>query len=101
MELARYNVTCNAIAPMARTRMTELNIGPPPAEGDFDEFAPENISPLVVFLASDKAQNITGRVFSIRGGKLELFQPWQIGNSIDIGRRWTVKEIGERINELG
>jgi NAD(P)-dependent dehydrogenase (short-subunit alcohol dehydrogenase family) len=100
MEMARYNVTCNAIAPMARTRMTELNIGPPPTGSDFDEFAPENISPLVVVLASDGAQSITGRVFSIRGGKLELFQPWQIGTSVDIGRRWTVKEIGERIGEL-
>ncbi len=100
MEMGRYNVTCNAIAPMARTRMTEANIGPPPTE-QFDEFAPENISPLVVFLASDQAQYITGRVFSIRGGKLELFQPWQIARSIDIARRWTVQEIGERIDELG
>jgi len=102
MEMARYNVTCNAIAPMARTRMTEISIGPPPAEKDvFDEFAPENISPLVVYLASDQSQNTTGRVFSIRGGTLELFQPWQIAKSIDIGRRWTAEEIGERIGELG
>ena len=102
MEMERYKVTCNAIAPMARTRMTEVNIGPPPTgKGQFDEFAPENVSPLVVYLASDQAQNITGRVLSIRGGKLELFQPWQIGKSIDIGRRWTVTEIGERIHELG
>lgn len=102
MEMARYNVTCNAIAPVARTRMTEVNFGPPPEDAQaFDEYAPENISPLVVYLASDKAQNITGRVFSIRGGNLESFQPWQIGKSIDIGKRWTVKEIGERIGELG
>jgi NAD(P)-dependent dehydrogenase (short-subunit alcohol dehydrogenase family) len=102
MEMARYNVTCNAIAPMARTRMTEVNIGPTPVEKDvFDEFAPENISPLVVYLASDGAQNITGRVFSIRGGMLELFQPWQIAKSIDIGRRWTAEEISERMGEFG
>jgi len=102
MEMERYKVTCNAIAPMARTRMTEVNIGPPPTdEGQFDEFAPENVSPLVVYLASDQAQNVTGRVISIRGGKLELFQPWHIAKSIDIGRRWTVNEIGERIHELG
>jgi len=102
MEMGRYNVTCNAIAPMARTRMTEVNIGPPPTdEGVFDEFAPENVSPVVVYLASDQAQNITGRVLSIRGGKLELFQPWHIAKSIDIGRRWTIEEIGERIGELG
>jgi NAD(P)-dependent dehydrogenase (short-subunit alcohol dehydrogenase family) len=102
MEMERYNVTCNAIAPMARTRMTEVNIGPSPDDaGRFDEFAPENVSPVVVYLASEQSQNITGRVFSIRGGKLELFQPWQIARSIDIGRRWTVQEIGERIGELG
>ncbi len=102
VELQRFNVTCNAIAPMARTRMTEVNVGPPPADpNQFDDFAPENISPVVAYLASDQAQHITGRVIAIRGGRLELFQPWQIGETIDIGRRWTVKEIGERINELG
>jgi NAD(P)-dependent dehydrogenase (short-subunit alcohol dehydrogenase family) len=101
MEMGRYNVTCNAIAPMARTRMTEANIGPPPADGPFDEYAPENVSPLVVYLASEQAQHITGRVFSIRGGKLEAFEPWQIGKSIDIGRRWTADEIARRIDELG
>ncbi len=101
MEMERYKVTCNAIAPMARTRMTEVSLPPPTVEGQFDEFATENVSPLVVCLASDQAQNITGRVISIRGGKLELFQPWHIDKSIDIGRRWTAKEIGERIHELG
>ena len=102
MEMERYNVTCNAIAPMARTRMTEVQVGPPPADGSqFDEFAPENVSPLVVYLASDQAQHITGRVFSIRGGKLEAFLPWRIGESIDIGGRWTADEIGRRIAELG
>lgn len=102
LELARYKVTCNAIAPMARTRLTEVSVGLPPAEkGQFDEFATENVSPLVVYLASDQAQAITGRVISIRGGKLELFEPWHIGKSIDIGRRWTVNEIGQKIHELG
>ncbi len=101
LEMERYKVTCNAIAPMARTRMTEISLPPPTAEGQFDEFAPENVSPLVVYLASDQAQKITGRVISIRGGKLELFQPWHIDKSIDIGTRWTVNEIGQRIHELG
>jgi NAD(P)-dependent dehydrogenase (short-subunit alcohol dehydrogenase family) len=100
-EFERFNVTCNAIAPMSRTRMTEVNVGPPPADpNEFDGFAPENISPVVVYLASDQAQHITGRVIAIRGGRLELFLPWQIGKSIDIGRRWTVQELGERIHEI-
>lgn len=102
-ELQRFGVTCNAIAPMARTRLTQMTVGFPeaPPDGQFDEYAPENISPLVVYLASDEAQGITGRVLSIRGGKLEYFQPWQLGKSLDIGRKWTVEEIGVRIHELG
>ena len=107
-EMVKYNVTANAIAPMARSRMT---LGSPmtaqimgeaaPADGSFDMWAPENISPLVVYLASDASQDITGRVFTVQGGKLQVFQPWQPGNFVDIGKRWTVKELDERIRELG
>lgn len=106
-EMEKYNVTCNAIVPMARTRMTvqtpslSAMFGEKPPEGQFDEMAPENVSPLVAYLASDQAQNITGRWLSIRGGKLESWLPPQLAKSIDIDRRWTVKEITERIGELG
>jgi hypothetical protein len=107
-ELERYNVTSNAVAPMARTRMTTqtqsdgvAEMFAEPEEGQFDEMAPENISPLVAYLASDKAQDISGHVFSTRGGKLELLQPWQLANSMDIGKRWTVEEIDRKIRELG
>jgi len=106
-EMQKYNVTCNAIVPMARTRMTvqtpslSAMFGEKPPEGQFDEMAPENVSPLVAYLASDKAQNITGRWLSIRAGKLESWLSPQLGKSLDIGRRWTVKEIAERVGELG
>ena len=70
-------------------------------EGEFDEMAPENVSPLVAYLASDHAQNITGRWLSIRGGKLESWLPPQLSKVIDIGRKWTPQEIAERISELG
>ena len=73
----------------------------PPEDGSFDMFAPENLSPLIVYLASDAAQDITGRIFTVFGGKLQVFIPWTPGNAIDIGRRWTVKELDERIRELG
>ncbi len=63
--------------------------------------APENASPLVAYLASDAAENITGRWLCLRGGKLESWLPPQLAKSIDIGRRWTVKEIAQRIRELG
>ena len=102
MEMGKYNVTCNAVAPIARTRMTGgLGALPTAEEGQFDDSAPENVSPIVAYLASDAAASITGKVFCMRGGKFELFQPWQVAKSIDIGKRWTVKEIGERISEFG
>jgi len=63
--------------------------------------APENVSPLVVYLASDAAQNINGRWLCIRGSKLDSWLPPQLGKTIDIGRRWTAKDIGQRIHELG
>jgi len=105
-ELGKYNVTCNAVAPMARTRLTSQTdsvsaMFAPPEEGKFDEMAPENISPVVAYLASDKAQDISGRVFSTRGGRLEVLEGWRQGNSMDIGKKWTVEEIDQKIRELG
>lgn len=108
-ELERYNVTVNAVAPMARTRMTTNTNNPavaemfakPEDEDQFDEMSPENISPVVTYLASDNAQDISGRVFASRGGRLELLQTWKSENVIDIGKRWTVEEIDEKIRDLG
>lgn len=105
-EMEKYKVTSNAIVPMARTRMTTQTTSlagmfAEVAEGQFDEMAPENVSPLVAYLASDHAQNITGRWLSIRGGKLESWLPPQLAKSIDIGRKWTPQEIAERVGELG
>lgn len=106
-EMAKYNVTSNAIAPMARSRMTlgspmTLQImGEKPPEEGFDMWAPENLSPLVVYLGSDKAQDITGRIFTVQGGKLQVFIPWTPGPFVDIGKRWTVGELDKRIRELG
>ncbi|MDR9458969.1 MAG: SDR family oxidoreductase, partial [Dehalococcoidia bacterium] len=107
-EMAKYNVTSNAVAPMARSRMTlgapmtaQMMGEKPPEDGSFDTFAPENLSPLIAYLASDAAQDITGRIFTVFGGKVQVFIPWTPGNFVDIGRQWTVKELGERIHELG
>ncbi len=105
-EMEKYGMTSNAIVPLARTRLTTQTdavsgMFGEAEEGKFDEMAPENISPLVVYLASDAAQDINGHVFSIRGGKMEMFQSWQVLNSIDIGRKWEIGEISERIRELG
>jgi NAD(P)-dependent dehydrogenase (short-subunit alcohol dehydrogenase family) len=107
-ELAKYGVTSNAVAPMARSRMTlgsDMTRGimgeKPPADGSFDVWAPENLSPLVVYLASDQAADITGHIFTIMGGKVTLFMPWVLGKSVDIGKRWTAQELHKRIRELG
>ena len=69
-EMGRYGVTVNAIAPSARTRMTETVFADMMAKPDegFDAMAPENISPLVVWLGSVESKDVTGKVFEVEGG---------------------------------
>jgi NAD(P)-dependent dehydrogenase (short-subunit alcohol dehydrogenase family) len=100
MELARYGVAVNAIAPGARTRMTEKTFGDLTIEGDFDPLAPENIAPLVVFLCSDAAEGITGQVFGITGGLVELYQGWTPVAELHEDRRWEPAELAEQIEGL-
>src|SRR5438477_8464588 len=79
-ELQRYGVTVNAIAPNARTRMTEAAFGAIPAPGDgFDPADPANNSPIVVALCADEAQSITGQVFFVYGGTVNMLRPWEAG----------------------
>jgi NAD(P)-dependent dehydrogenase (short-subunit alcohol dehydrogenase family) len=100
MEMARYGVTVNAIAPGARTRMTEQTFGDLKVGGDFDPLAPENIAPLVAFLCSDAAAGITGQVFGITGGLLELYRGWTPVAEADRGGRWTPRELAGRVPAL-
>ncbi|MBK1785919.1 SDR family oxidoreductase [Prauserella sp. ASG 168] len=95
-ELARYGVTVNAIAPSARTRMTEdvfADMMAAPDDG-FDAMAPENVSPLVVWLGSEESADVTGRVFEVEGGKVSLAQAWRHGPAEDKGARWEPAELG-------
>ena len=103
MELARYGVTVNAIAPVARTRMTE-NLGgasSQPVDADkFDRMAPENISPLVVWLASPEAKDVTGRVFQVAGGMIRVAEGWHGGPVANQDDRWDPADLGKIVPDL-
>jgi NAD(P)-dependent dehydrogenase (short-subunit alcohol dehydrogenase family) len=93
-EMGRYGVTVNAIAPVARTRMTE---------GAFDTSAmavPEDNSPLVAWLASEEAGDVTGRVFEIDGSVITVENGWSHGPSRDAGRRWVATEVGPAVRDI-
>jgi len=101
-EFARYGVTVNAIAPAARTRMTEQTFADMMAapDGGFDAMAPENVSPLVVWLGSAEAKDVTGRVFEVEGGKIVVADGWRHGPSVDKGARWEPAELGAVVTGL-
>ncbi|OBK94373.1 short-chain dehydrogenase [Mycobacterium asiaticum] len=103
VELSRYGVTANAIAPSARTRLTEGVFADMMAEvsdGGFDAMAPENIAPLVVWLGSNESADVTGRVFEVEGGKISVADGWQHGPPTDLGRRWDPAEVGPTVRDL-
>ena len=101
-ELGRYGITANAIAPAARTRMTEGVFADmvAPSDGSFDENAPENISPLVVWLGSAESRDVTGRVFEVKGGMIGLSDGWRDGPAVDKGARWEPDEVGSAVADL-
>jgi NAD(P)-dependent dehydrogenase (short-subunit alcohol dehydrogenase family) len=102
VELARYGITANAIAPSARTRMTETvfaDMMRKPEQG-FDAMAPENVSPLVAWLASAESRDVTGRTFEIAGGRISLADGWRTGPEVDRGARWEPDEIGAAVQDL-
>ena len=104
MELGRYGVTVNAIAPVALTRMTEnLGMGAAAAERPADQFdsgSPANIAPLVVWLGSPESRGVTGRVFNVHGGHISVAEGWAAGPAIDKGERWDPAELGTVIPDL-
>jgi len=103
-ELGRYGVRVNAIAPVARTRLTEGLVGDadPTDPAVFDPMDPANVSPWVAYLAT-RGCPVTGRVFLVYGGRVQLFQPWAIVDGIDKDGRWTIEELadhGARLAEV-
>ena len=100
-ELERYGVRVNAIAPVARTRLTLNTPGMgaifamPVAGGEFDAFSPANISPLVAYLATEKCPH-TGKLFSVQGGSIQEYQTWSLVKSTETDGPWTIEDISER-----
>jgi NAD(P)-dependent dehydrogenase (short-subunit alcohol dehydrogenase family) len=101
-ELGRYGITSNAIAPSARTRMTEgvfADMMKQPEQG-FDAMAPENVSPLVVWLGSAESRDVTGRVFEVAGGSIGVADGWRTGPAFDKGERFAPDEVGPVVRDL-
>ena len=101
-EMGRYGVSVNAIAPSARTRMTEKVFAEMMStqDADFDAMAPENVSPLVVWLGSAESRDVTGNVFEVEGGKIRIAEGWAHGPQIDKGSRWDPAELGPVVADL-
>jgi NAD(P)-dependent dehydrogenase (short-subunit alcohol dehydrogenase family) len=103
MELGRYGICVNAVGPAARTRMTDSLEGAAeyvPAEGHFDDYGPENIAPVAAWLASVESSHVTGRVFNVRGGRVNIGEGWHAGPIIDKGARWEPNELGPVVDRL-
>jgi NAD(P)-dependent dehydrogenase (short-subunit alcohol dehydrogenase family) len=101
-ELEKYGVTANAIAPRARTRMTDQfeYFKAPEDESEFDAYAPENVSPVVAWLASDEAADVSGQCFVVIGGGVYLVNHYDIVSKLTKEGRFTVQELADRKAEL-
>ena len=105
MELGRYGVRANAIAPVARTRMTletpgmEDMVGAPDDPAAFDRWNPGNVSPLVAYLATADCP-VTGGVFHVGGNQVGLFVNWALPERIYTEGRWTVADLAAKVPGL-
>jgi len=101
-ELARYGITANALAPAARTRMTEGAFADKMAKVDqgFDKQDPDNIAPTVVWLGSAESADVTGCVFELEGGRITLEQGWDLGPTVEKDQRWAPAEVGAAVADL-
>ena len=101
-ELGRYGITANALAPAARTGMTEQVFADmmKPPEGGFDYYDPANVAPLVVWLGSTASAQVNGRMFEAAGGMISVADGWRTGSRVDKGARWQPAELGAAMGEL-
>jgi len=94
IEFRKHGITVNAIVPLAKTRLTE-DLGVIP-----DELGPEKVSPLVVFLASDLAKDVTGRIFGIQGREAKEYKLQVTPGATAAGDIWTAQEIADRLDDI-
>jgi NAD(P)-dependent dehydrogenase (short-subunit alcohol dehydrogenase family) len=104
-ELGRYGITANAVAPAARTGMTTAVESmatrmAKPDDGSFDYWAPENVSSLLAWLATEEAGDVTGKVFESEGGKISICDGWRSTQGIDKGAAWEPEEVGDAVYKL-
>lgn len=101
-ELARYGITANALAPSARTRMTESVFAEEMSrvEDGLDVYAPENTAPLIAWLCSAESSDVTGQVFELKGGRVFLSQGWTDSPDVDKKARWNADELGPVVRRL-
>jgi len=102
MELERYGVTVNAVAPGGRTRMTEHVFAEQMADPGpgFDPFDPDNVAPVVAWLASAEAAGVTGQVFEAWGGRIAVVEGAHPGPTVEVERRWDPAELGPVVRDL-
>jgi NAD(P)-dependent dehydrogenase (short-subunit alcohol dehydrogenase family) len=104
-EMQKYGVTANAIAPMARTRLTvdatpqTAAVMGQPTEGEFDFFNPRNVAPLIAWLSSDDAAGVHGEVFRVGGGTVWLMQGWHSVGTVKARGTWEPEELGKQLKE--
>jgi NAD(P)-dependent dehydrogenase (short-subunit alcohol dehydrogenase family) len=100
-EMGLLGVTANALAPNARTRMTDTGAFDMGAqEGAFDVFAPENMAPLVAYLVSEQSRGVTGQVFELKGGTIFLSQGWTDSQAYEKGERFDAAELDPVVRKL-
>lgn len=108
IEMGRYSVTSNCVAPVARTRITTEGVPPEmaaamqPKPGEFDVMDFNNVAPLVVYLASDMAKDINGEVIRLVGNKIWLVRGWHnIDEAAKTERvKWLPEELDEPLKEM-